>query len=60
MGCMELYSSSCAETGVPIDLRRVLWESLELPKGSQANCPVGWGTGHCSEANAFVLLVISR
>ena len=23
MGCMELSSSSCAEIGVPIDLRRV-------------------------------------
>ena len=32
MGCMELSSSSCAEIGVPIDLRRVLRESLELAK----------------------------
>ena len=32
MGCMELSSSSCAEIGVPIDLRQGLWESLELRK----------------------------
>ena len=33
MGCMELSSSSCAEIGVPIDLRRVLQGvSLSCPK----------------------------
>ena len=40
MGCMELSLSSCAEIGVPIDLRWCLRESLEWPKGSQANSPV--------------------
>ena len=38
MGCMELSSSSCAQIGVPIHLRRVSQESRELPKGSQTNC----------------------
>ena len=32
MVCMELSSSSCAEIGVPIDLRGCLKKSLELPK----------------------------
>ena len=40
MGCMELSSSSSAEIRVPVDLRRGLRESLELPDGSQDNCPV--------------------
>ena len=35
MGCMELYSCSCAKIGVPIGLSRCLRESLELPKGSK-------------------------
>ena len=32
MVCMELSSSSCAEIGVPIDLRGCLKKSQELPK----------------------------
>ena len=58
MGCMELSLSSCAEIGVPIDLRRCLRETLELAKGIQANCPVRWKMGHCSEANAGELVII--
>ena len=51
MGCMELSSSSCDETDVPIDLRQVSHESVELPKGGQANCPVLWGKGLFPEVN---------
>ena len=40
LGYTELSSSCCAETGVPLYLRRVSQESLELPKGSQASCLV--------------------
>ena len=32
MGCMELSSSSCAEIGVPIDLRRVYQGISDCPK----------------------------
>ena len=32
MGCMELSSSSCAEIGVPIDLRRVSQGIWSCPK----------------------------
>ena len=38
MGCIELSSSSCAEIGVPIDLRR--GSQGISGEGRQANCPV--------------------
>ena len=59
MGCMELSSSSCAEIVVPIDLTRVSQGISGVPQRSQANCPVRWAMGHCSEANAGELVVIS-
>ena len=45
MGCIELSSSSCAEIGVPIDLRQV---SQGIPgaaqrKPSQLSCMMGNG-----------------
>ena len=40
MECMELSSSSYAEIGVPIDLRRVSEGISGVPNGSQANRPV--------------------
>ena len=45
MGCMELSSSSCAEIGVPIDLR---WVSQGISgvaqrKPSQLSCMMGMG-----------------
>ena len=36
MGCMELSSRSCAEIGVPIDLRRVSQGISGVAKGRQA------------------------
>ena len=59
MGCMELSSSSCAETGVPIDFRRVSQGNSGViqRKPSQLSCMMG--TGHCSEANAGELGVVS-
>ena len=53
MGRMELSSSGCAEIGVPLDLRQVSQESLELPKRSQDTCcmmgNVGWLWSQCRE-----------
>ena len=40
MGYTEFSSSCCAGIGVPLDLRRVFRESLELPKASQSTCRV--------------------
>ena len=40
MVCMELSSSSCAEIGVPIDLRRVSEGISGVAQGSQANFTV--------------------
>ena len=40
MGCMELSSSSCAEIGVPIDLRRVSQGISGVAQRSQTNFPV--------------------
>ena len=54
MGCTELSSSCCAETGVHLDLRRVLRESLKLRKGSQATCRVWCGMQDVSGGNAGV------
>ena len=59
MGCMELSSSSCAEIAVPIDLKRVSqgMSGVAQRKPSQLSCMMG--TGHCSEANAGEVGVIS-
>ena len=45
MGFMELSSSSCAEIGVPIDLRRVSQEisGVAQRKPSQFSCMMGNG-----------------
>ena len=59
MGCMELSSSSCAEIGVLTNLRRVSQGiSGDVQREpSQFSCMMG--KGHCSEANAGQLVVIS-
>ena len=59
MACMELSSSSCAEVGIPIDLRQVSQgiSGVAQRKPSQLSCMMG--KGHCSEANAGELVVIS-
>ena len=45
MGCMELSWSSCAEIGVPIDLRRVsqVNSGVSQRKPSQLSCIMGHG-----------------
>ena len=45
MGCMELSSSSCAEIGVPIDLREVSQGifGVSQKKPSQLSCMMGNG-----------------
>ena len=45
MGCMELSSSSCAEVGVPIDLRRVSQgiSGVAQRKSSHLSCMMGNG-----------------
>ena len=45
MGCMELSSSSCDETDVPIDLRRVSqgMSGVAQRKPSQLSCMMGNG-----------------
>ena len=58
MGCMEISSSSCDEIGVPIDLIFLSQGSFGVAKGSQAICPVCWGSRHFSEENAGELVVI--
>ena len=59
MGCMELSSSSCAEIGVPIDLRRVSQgiSGIAQRKPSQLSCMMG--NGVCSEAKAGEVVIIS-
>ena len=59
MGYMELSWSSCAEIGIPIDLRRVSqgMSGFAQRKPSQFSCMMG--KGHCSEPNAVELVVIS-
>ena len=43
MGCMKLSSSSCAEIGVPVDLRRVSqgMSGVSQRKTSQLSCMMG-------------------
>ena len=45
MGCMELFSSTCAEVGIPIDLRQVSQgiSGVALRKPSQLTCMMGNG-----------------
>ena len=45
MGCMGLFSSSCAEIGVPIDLRQVSQgiSGFAQRKPSQLPCMMGNG-----------------
>ena len=59
MGCMELSSSSCADIGVPIDLRRVSQgiSGVAQREPTQLSCIMGMGL--CSEANAGELVFIS-
>ena len=51
MVTMELSSSSCAEIGVPLDLRWVYQGISVVANVGQATCLVGWGTGHCTRSN---------
>ena len=59
-GCMELSSSSCAEIGVPIDLRWVSQgiSGVAQSKSSHLSCMM-W-KGDCSESNAGESVIISR
>ena len=59
MGCMELSLTSCAEIGVPIDLRRVSQgiSAVAQRKPRKLSCMMGYG--HFSEANAGELVVVS-
>ena len=51
MVCPELSLSCCVAIGVPRDLRWVSRETLELRKGSQANCHLRCGTRDGTGAN---------
>ena len=59
MGCMELSLSYCAEIGVPLYLRGVSQgiSGVTQRKPTQLSCMMG--PGHCSEANAGELVIIS-
>ena len=57
---MELFSRSCVEFGVPLDLRRVSQGISEVPKRGQATCLVWQGTRDCSRSNTWESGVISR
>ena len=59
MGCMELSSRSCAEIGVPIDLRPVSQGISGVTQRNPSQLFCMMGMGHCSEANAGDLVVIS-
>ena len=57
MGCMELSSSSCAETGVPIDLRRVSQgiTVVSKRKSSHLSCMMGNRELFCSQCRGIGL-----
>ena len=59
MGCMELSSSSSAEIGVTIDLRRVSQGISRVAQRKPSQLSSMMGIGHCSEANAMELVIIS-
>ena len=46
MGCMELSSSSCAEIGVPIDLRQVSQGLSGVAQRKPSQLTFMMGTGH--------------
>ena len=56
----QLSSYSCAEIGVPLDWRRYITESLQLPKVRQTTCLVGWGTGDYTRYNTGEFGVIAN
>ena len=60
MASMELSSCSCSENGIPLDMRRVYRESLQLPKVRQATCLVGWRMGNCTRSNTGESGIISN
>ena len=45
MGCMELSSSSCAESGVPVDLRRVSQGISGVVERNSSNLSCMMGNG---------------
>ena len=59
MGCMELSSISCAEIGVPIDLRHVSQgiSVVAYRKSNHLSCMME--TGNCSGASAGELGIMS-
>ena len=59
MGCMELSSSSCAEIGVPIDLRRMSQRISGVAKRKSSHLCCIMGNGGCSEAKAVESVIIS-
>ena len=59
MGCVDLSSNSCAEIGDHIDLRRVSQVISGVAQRKPSQLTFMMGTGHCSEANAVELIVIS-
>ena len=59
MGCMELSSSSCAEIGVPIDLRRVSHGISGIAQRKSSHLSSMMETGCCSVRNAGESVIIS-
>ena len=57
---IELLASCCAELRFLYTRDSVLWESLELPKGSQTTCPVWCGMQDGSGVNAWESGLISN
>ena len=55
MVCMEFSSSSCAEIGVPVDLRRVSLgiSGVAQRKPSQLSCLMGNGALLCSQCRGI-------
>ena len=62
MGCMELSLGSCAEIGVPIDLRRVS-QGISLVaqrKSSHLSCMMGNGGLLCTQCRGIGPHLLAR
>ena len=59
MGCMEISSSSCAEIGVPIDLRQVSQGISGVAQRKPNQLSSMMENGALTEANEGVLVIIS-
>ena len=59
MGYMELSTSSFAEIGVPIDLRRVSQGISGVAQRKPSQLSSMMGNGHCSEVSEGELVIIS-